>query len=180
MNDDVLRLILTWKERQPAESCPHELTSLFGRLQSQPPIDSSYLVEDAIWEIWTGHTDRAAELAMNEAIAAIAQQNYSNAEALLTKLLIAEPDWPEAWNKRATLYFLMGRDAESIADIGRTLELEPRHFGAISGFAQICLRNSDTHSAISAMQIALEINPHLHGVKAALPQIITRTTHVTH
>ena len=180
MNDDVLRLIVTWKERRPARGDSDELAELFRRLQAQPPIDNAFEVEDAIWEIWTDHVDPVLASAMKEAIAAIARKNYAEAEPMLTDLAIDQPEWAEAWNKRATLYFLMGRDAETTEDIARTLELEPRHFGAISSFAQICLRNSSMHSAIIAMTIALEVNPHLSNVRTALEQVAGLYPPVTH
>ena len=179
MNDDVLRLIVTWKERR-ARSDSEQLAELFGRLQAQPPIDHAFELEDAIWDIWTDHADPVPASTMRQAIAAIARKNYAEAEDMLTDLCLDQPEWAEAWTKRATLYFLMGRDAESAEDIARTLKLEPRHFGAISGFAEICLRNSDMQSAIIAMTVALEVNPHLSNVRAALERLASLHAPVTH
>ena len=85
--------------------------------------------------------------------------------------MAARPDWAEAWNKRATLYYMLGRDEDSVRDIHRTLELEPRHFGALSGFAQICLRAGDRGSALVAFETALRINPHLNLVQAAVVEL---------
>ena len=92
---------------------------------------------------------------MNDAIAAMAQKQYAAAEQRLDRLIAAQPDWAEAWNKRATLYFLQGRDCESLSDVRRTLELEPRHFGAMAGFAHICVRNGDYRAAIIAMEATM-------------------------
>ena len=180
MNNDVLRLIVTWKERQPARGDAEEFAELFENLQERPPIDNAFEVEDAIWDIWTDHADPQAASAMKEAIAAIARKNYAEAEAKLTDLTNDQPEWAEAWNKRATLYFLMGRDAESAEDIARTLELEPRHFGAIAAFAEICLRNADMQTAIIAMTTALDVNPHLSTVRTTLEQVASRHPSVTH
>ena len=73
------------------------------------------------------------------------------------------PDYAEAWNKRATLYYLQRRDAESVASIRRALELEPRHFGAICGFGQILIDQGDRTGAAFAFDAALRLNPHLGG-----------------
>ena len=168
LTDDILKLIVSWRERQATLRAHDRLDRLFQRLQAQPPVDNGYEIEDEIWEIWIAGNERPDAHTMNEAIAAIAQKHYAAAEQRLDRLIAARPDWAEAWNKRATLYFLQGRECESLSDVRRTLELEPRHFGAIAGFAHICVRNGDHRSAIIAMETALQINPHLHALKAVL------------
>ncbi len=162
------KLIVTWKERRPAETLPTHLNNLFQTLAAAMPLKDAYEVEDLIWEAWTECRDPAAAAAMRQEIAGIAKQEYEEAETVLNTLIQAQPRWAEVWNKRATLFFLQGRDAESIQDINRTLELEPRHFGAISSFAQICLRNNDYDSALIALETALSINPHLAAVRATI------------
>lgn len=168
LTDDILKLVVTWRERPPAALARDRLDALFQRLQAQPLADNGYEIEDEIWETWIAGTERSAGRVMNDAIAAIAQKRYAAAEECLNRLIATQPEWAEVWNKRATLYFLQGRECESLNDIRRTLELEPRHFGAISGFAQICIRNGDHRSAIIAMDAALQINPHLRALRATL------------
>ncbi|MBM3570772.1 MAG: tetratricopeptide repeat protein, partial [Alphaproteobacteria bacterium] len=153
------KLILTLAERRPAANLPRRLDALFGDLAAQAPPQPHHEIEDAIWALWTSHEDPTAAAAMERAITMISRKRHAAAEALFTRMVQDHPDWPEAWNKRATLYYLMGRDDDSIADIHRTLELEPRHFGAICGFAQICLRNGDAQKAIATFEAALAINP---------------------
>lgn len=168
LTDDILKLIVSWRERQANMRADDRLDRLFQRLQARPLVDNAYEIEDEIWETWIGGSDRPGTQIMNDAIAAMAQKQYAAAEQRLDRLIAAQPDWAEAWNKRATLYFLQGRDCESLSDVRRTLELEPRHFGAMAGFAHICVRNGDYRSAIIAMEAALQINPHLHALKAVL------------
>ena len=71
------------------------------------------------------------------------------------------PDFAEAWNKRATVRFLIGNDAGSRRDIARVMELEPRHFGALSGLGMINMRSGDLQAALQAFEAALRVNPHL-------------------
>lgn len=147
------------------------LSGLFIALQADPPPRPAHEIEDEIWAIWTSHDDAALEARMQRAISAIARRRLAEAERLLGALTQDAPDWAEAWNKRATLHYLAQRDAASLADIRRTLELEPRHFGAICGFAQICLRQGELAAANEALAAALSLNPHLDSVRAMLAQL---------
>ena len=93
---------------------------------------------------------------------------FEVAERVLDDLVRDHPDWAEAWNKRATLYFILDRDGDSTADIVETLRLEPRHFGALSGFGQICLRRGDEAGALVAFEEAVRIHPGLDGARQAV------------
>lgn len=167
MVQEIIELLLSLPQQHPVEILPPELDTLFARLGAVAAAAEAYAIEDRIWELWISHPDPAAAERMNSAIAAIARRNYDEAQALLDDLVRAEPLWPEAWNKRATLAFLRGRDEESLRNIRRTLLLEPRHFGALSGLAQICLRQGEPPLALLAFDAALKLNPHLAQVRVA-------------
>jgi tetratricopeptide (TPR) repeat protein len=162
---------VTLDHRRPAPSLPPQLDVLFAKLTADPMARDAFEIEDKIWEIWTDHPDPLPASMMDNAISAVAQKRYDTAENLFTELVSLRPEWAEAWNKRATLYFLQGRDDDSVGDIHRVLELEPRHFGALSGFAQICLRAGDRGSALVAFETALRINPHLTMVQEAVAEL---------
>lgn len=173
---ETLKLIL----RPPARTTlPRHgrLAVLFAALQAVPPPRPAHEIEDEIWAIWTSHGDAALEARMQRAISAIARRRLAEGETILDALIGNAPDWAEVWNKRATLHYLAQRDMLSIADIRRTLELEPRHFGAICGFAQICLRQGEIAAAIEAFVAALNLNPHLDGVRAMLAQLAPKPPH---
>ncbi len=169
--DPVLRLVLELASRKPAPGQPRRLKGLFKELSEPEPKRPAEEIEDLIWAIWVSHETRGAEETMGAAIEAMASGTLQQARPLLDHLVEAYPDWAEAWNKRATLAYIENRDADSLADIRRTLEIEPRHFGAISGFGQICLRNGHLNEARAAFQIALAINPHLEGVQELLDEL---------
>lgn len=171
MYQKTLKLIATLDRRRPADTLPEELETLFCKLAADPTARRAYEIEDKIWEIWTDHPDPLPASMMESAITAVAQKRYGTGENILTELVALRPEWAEAWNKRATLYFLLGRDEDSVDDIHRVLELEPRHFGALSGFAQICLRAGDRGSALVAFEAALRINPHLSLVQEAVTEL---------
>ena len=118
---------------------------------------------------------------LERATRALTALDFPAADGILARLVATHPDFAEAWNKRATLYYMQSRDEESVASIHRTLELEPRHYGAICGFAQICLSLGDTDSALFAFDAALRVNPHLESVREAIDKLLrTRAAATLH
>lgn len=163
MIQDLCHLICALPGRSPAATLPRRLDQLFQALAAVPPPDAQS-TEEEIWSLWMHHPHRKAREALDRATADIAAQRYDIAETRLALLLRSRPDFAEAWNKRATLYYILQRDEECLACIQRTLELEPRHFGALSGFGEICLGMGDAESALLAFRAALRLNPHLTEV----------------
>ena len=169
--DRALELVLSLDQLKPSPNLPRELDNLFitlSKSQLEEPLD---VVEGSIWALWCGHSDEEAVLKMEQVIGGLSQGRLEVAERLLNLLIRDFPDWPEARNKRATLYYLQNRDEESITDIEATLRLEPRHFGALGGFGQICLRQDEPHSACIAFEKALKVNPHLDGVREIVAEL---------
>ena len=172
--DPVFQLILEAPMRKPAPSLPRRLTGLFRELSAAELTRPAEEIEDLIWALWTSHKERVAEETMAAAIEAMASGALQKAKPLLDHLVAAYPDWAEAWNKRATLAFIEKRDAQSLLDIAEALKVEPRHFGAISGFGDICLRHGRLNEARAAFQIALAINPHLEELRDMLESLSPR------
>jgi tetratricopeptide (TPR) repeat protein len=162
----ILDLIATRRERRPVRDLA-ALAQLFQRLAACAPVDATE-TEDRIWGVWMHHPHRGAAAALDAATHDIAAKRYDIAETRLTALLRAAPRYAEAWHKRATLYYLLGRDAECLHDIGRTLELEPRHFAAMLHFAEILLGEGATAEARYAFAAALTVHPHLPRARDAL------------
>lgn len=169
--DRVLGLILTREDRVPHTSLPKRLTTLFRELRATSAPAKAEEIQDLIWAHWCDHNEAAASELMEDGTAAMAAEEFEHARALFDTLVGIAPDWAEAWNKRATVHFILGEDAESLADILQVLEHEPRHFGALSGFGQIALRNGFVHEAIVAFEAAIAINPHLRGVQALIADL---------
>ncbi len=174
--DVALRLIVSRGEVPPASNevavrTRRRLAAAFETLGHTSDALAAGEAEDLIWALWTSHDDSDAEARLDRAIRHIAAREFAPALALLDALLAERPEYVEAWNKRATLFFLMERDHESVADIIRTLELEPRHFGALCGFAQICLRHGRRAEALTAFEAALAVNPHMAGARVAVESL---------
>ena len=118
------------------------------------------------------YRDSTAAFDLERATRALTALDFPAAERILARLIAAHPDFAEAWNKRATLYYMQNRDDESVTSIHHTLQLEPRHYGAICGFAQICLSLGDTDGALFAFDAALRLNPHLNDVREAVDMLL--------
>jgi tetratricopeptide (TPR) repeat protein len=157
---EILRLISSTRARRPARISPF-LDALFRRLARCAP-EEAEATEERIWDVWMHHPHRAAARELDLATGDIAARRYDIAETRLTRLLRRAPEFGEAWHKRAALYYLLGRDAECLSDIARTLQLEPRHFGAMLHFAEV-VRSQDAAAAEArlALRMARSIHPHL-------------------
>lgn len=163
---DILGLIAARRARRPARSYP-VVDALFRRLAAAAHAAEATRTEDRIWDAWMHHPHRAAAEVLARATDDIAARRYDIAETRLTALVRSAPDFAEAWHKRATLYYLQGRDAECLQDIRRTLELEPRHFAAMLHFAEILLERS-SEAVRMACFAALLLHPHLARARQLL------------
>jgi tetratricopeptide (TPR) repeat protein len=140
------------------------LDFLFGALKAAPDDASAKHVEARIWAIWMQTPSDTAALLMVRAKAAIDAQQLDVALTLLDATIKLRPDYVEAWNRRATLYYLKNDFARSLADIQQVLIREPRHFGALAGLGMIMQDLGDDKRALDAFRKALAINPHLEKV----------------
>jgi len=137
---------------------------LFGALKAAPDDTSAKAVEDRIWALWTSAGNDTTSLLMSRAKKAIDGSNYDLALRLLDAVIEIKPDYTEAWNRRATVYFLKKDYGNSLADIGKVLTREPRHFGALSGLGLIMQDIGDDKRALDAYRKALAIDPHLENI----------------
>jgi tetratricopeptide (TPR) repeat protein len=156
---EILRLISSYRDRRAARGCDF-LDELFRRLARCAPAEAR-ATEDRIWDVWMHHPHHHAARELDLAVGDIAARRYDIAETRLTRLLRRAPRFAEAWNKRASLYYLLGRDRECLHDLRLTLELEPRHFAAMLHFAEILRSARAASEARLAISAARSIHPHL-------------------
>ena len=141
------------------------LSALFDQLKQTHEVEEGTAITQEIWEVWYEISDEEARGLLHKGIAFMSQADYPSALMAFTRLTKIKPDFAEAWNRRATLLYIMGEFNLSLQDIKQTLELEPRHFGAIAGLGQIYLRQDKLIQARKAFEKALDINPHLEGAR---------------
>ena len=157
-----------------AEDRISELDKLFSQLKNSKNLSSAQIVENKIQKIWSIHPSddrrgfRLTEL-LNQGSLLINMGELNKAYDLFTKIIATEPDWSEAWNKRATVLYLMNRYQSSLDDIKITLVLEPRHFGALSGQALNYIELKQYEKAIQSYKAAQEIYPLLDSAKKMIP-----------
>lgn len=135
---------------------------------------------EQIWALWCDHPEEELRDQMASGIRSLSVGDLAGAEAVFDGLVERDPGWAEAWNKRATVYFLQGRDADSVDDISHTLELEPRHFGALGGFSQICMRNGVPDAARAALERLQAVDAGVPGIAEALVALETRYPKTLH
>jgi tetratricopeptide (TPR) repeat protein len=140
------------------------LDFLFGALKAAPDENSAKHVEARIWALWLQTPSDTAALLMMRAKAAMDTQQMDTALKLLDAVVKLRPDYVEAWNRRATLYYLKDDYAHSLQDIEQVLVREPRHFGALAGLGMIMQDLGDDKRALDAFRKALAVNPHLDKV----------------
>jgi tetratricopeptide (TPR) repeat protein len=147
------------------------LDFLFGALKAAPDEASAKHVEARIWALWLQTPSDTAALLMTRAKAAMDAQQVDVALKLLDAVVRLRPDYIEAWNRRATLYYLKNDYTHSLEDIEQVLVREPRHFGALAGLGMIMQDIGDEKRALEAFRKALAINPHLEKVPELVKQL---------
>jgi tetratricopeptide (TPR) repeat protein len=138
------------------------LNELFAQLRVAPSPEIAQQLDQAIWAVWTHPSDPALARRMQAVMTARAVGDFREALRLLDLLVVDFPDYAEGWNQRATLNYMIGNLDLSIADCAKVLELEPRHFGALSGRALIYLQQGKRALALKDMAAALAVHPFLN------------------
>lgn len=135
------------------------LDSLFAELKRERDARQAKRISERIWTKWRDSGSATANLLMQWADKAVADNKNGLALDLLDQVVVLMPDYAEGWNRRATLNFSMNRHGKSMSDISRVLRLEPRHFGAISGMAAILAASGNDELELRAWEQVLEIYP---------------------
>lgn len=150
------------------------LDALFVDLKKVTGYLQARTIEQEIWSIWLTAGDPAVNRLMAEGVEAMAAQDYKTALSDFSEIVKLAPDFAEGWNKRATVLYLIGDFKGSLADVDKTLALEPRHFGALSGLGLINSALERDEEAIIAFEKALAVNPHMPGVVANIEYVKKR------
>ena len=147
------------------------LDPLFSRLQSTKEPREAAQIQEKIWDLWMYSDKEDLNALMKQGTFAMAARDFDLALESFNALIELAPDLAEAWNKRATLFYLMQNYEASVADVKKTLALEPRHFGAIVGMGLIYESLGDQEAALEAFRRGLKVNPHMPHIKKKSEQI---------
>ena len=154
-----------------ADQSDERLEELFDRLRVTADPLEAQIIEVQIWQIWTDSGRDEINALVEEGSRSMAQGLLKEAIAIFDRVVTTHPDFAEGWNKRATAHYLNGDYTASMIDIERTLALEPRHFGAISGMGLIFMARGDETNALRAFEEVLKVHPHARGAKARVEEL---------
>ncbi|MEQ8832593.1 MAG: tetratricopeptide repeat protein [Alphaproteobacteria bacterium] len=140
-------------------------------LNAAPGSPEAMVAQQQIWSLWLQAPTATGRILMAQGVDQMQTQDLTGAIKTFTALIELEPDFAEAWNKRATVYFLMGLYPESLADIDETLNLEPRHFGAQSGQGLVFDAMKEPEAALQSFEKALSLNPHMPQIESRAEQL---------
>jgi tetratricopeptide (TPR) repeat protein len=154
--------------KKPPQSTPgdrtHSLDFLFGALKAAPDNETAKAIEQRIWAMWVRTPSDTAGLLMTRVQKAIEAKDSDLAIQLLDAIVKIKPDYVEAWNRRATIYYLKKDYGHALADIREVLKREPRHFGALSGLGLILQDIGDDKQALEVYRRALAVYPRLQRI----------------
>lgn len=145
-----------------------QLAGLFKQLQSVTDPGEVAETERLIWRLWSLPDDRKASIPFAQGVISMNEGNLRQAQALFTNVTKTAPDFAEGWNKRATVAYFLGDFEASVHDIQKTLALEPRHFGALSGLALIYEASGLESQALDVLIQVKEIHPSMPGIDARM------------
>ena len=155
----------------PHKAYSSELDNLFLKLKLSDDAVLARNYESKIWKIWlnSGSSD-ASNNQMQIGLKLMENGQLVHAQKVFEEISIKDPNWAESYNKIATVKFLKGDYSGSINDIQKTLKLEPRHFGAISGLVQINIILKNYEQALKNLEYVLKIHPNI-GIKKLRPYL---------
>ena len=148
-----------------------ELSALFARLQQDLTPEEAAEVDRRIWLLWLHSEDKTVNRLMAQGMIAMQRGALDRALDRFNDIVERAPDFAEGWNKRATVLYMMGRHRESVADVQQVLNLEPRHYGALSGLGMILVALGREEDALEWLGRALELNPYLDGIRVLSDRI---------
>jgi tetratricopeptide (TPR) repeat protein len=162
----------TGKWVEPPTKLPHisrgertrNLDFLFGALKLAPDDVTAKAIEERIWAVWTLSRSDTANLLMTRVKTAIETKDTDLAIQLLDSIIKIKPDYVEAWNRRATIYYMKKDYGRSLSDIREVLRREPRHFGALAGFGLILQDIGDNKQALEVYRRALSLYPRMERI----------------
>jgi tetratricopeptide (TPR) repeat protein len=143
-------------------------TKLLVKALRDPDEDVRDLAQQSMWSIWARSGDKQVDRLYQLGVQQMTAGDLEQSIATFTRIIELKPDFAEGWNKRATLYFIVGDLRKSLADCDQVMKRNPYHFGALAGYAQIYFRLENYNRALEYSRRALEVNPNMDAVRSNL------------
>lgn len=151
-----------------------DIPALLARLRDDDPAVRG-LAEQAIWTVWSRSDDPEVDRLFARGVAEMESRDFASAIATFTRIIALKPEFAEGWNKRATVYFLVGEYRHSLADCEEVIRRNPYHFGALAGYGQIYLHLEQFEKSLEFFRQALAVNPNLDGVRTIIEALEARS-----
>jgi tetratricopeptide (TPR) repeat protein len=149
---------------------PADLPALFKQLRDPDDLVRA-LTENSIWQVWSRSGDTKVDALFSVGVEQMNQGQAQAAIGTFTDIIRLKPDFAEGWNKRATIYFLIGEYDKSLSDCDEVIKRNPQHWGALSGYGQIYVQLDKPEQALVYFQRALAVNPNLQQVENMIQQL---------
>jgi tetratricopeptide (TPR) repeat protein len=156
--------------KTPAER-EKTLSDLYALLATAEDEDTAKAITDAIERVWLHSGSATIDVLMERSIKAMSQKNVDLALQLLDSVVDLAPDYTEAWNRRAYVHFVRKDTERALGDLRRALALDPNHFKALDGLAQILREIGQKKPALKAFRQLLDIHPYWSGAKEAVEEL---------
>ncbi len=140
-----------------------DLPTLVRALRDPDPIVRGF-VESAMWSVWSRSGDETVDRLFAVGVEQMGQRQLEAAAETFSRIIQRRPEFAEGWNKRATVYFLLGDYRRSLADCDEVMARNPYHWGALSGYGMIYIQLDQPGRAIDYLEKALAVNPNLDQV----------------
>ena len=171
----IIVIILFFVVNGNANEREKELNSLFNQLKISEATKAPK-IENKIWKIWSTHPSNDIEGSRLTKLLAqgsflMSSKELDKAYKVFSQIILIDPNWSEAWNKRATVLYLLGRYQQSQKDIDKVLKLEKRHFGALSGQGLVQIELKNYEKAINSYKEVQKIYPSMQSPKVMIPRL---------
>jgi len=170
-----LFLIILFYLFSQVNSLANERDTRLNQLFNELKVNKSkvaFIIEQEIWALWSTHpTDEKLTARLEEGSQFVRNQQLNKAKEIFTEVINLDQNWAEAWNKRATVLYMLGEFQLSQNDIDKVLALENRHFGALAGQGLVNIKLKNYEKAIRSYQRAQKIYPSMKSPKIMIKQI---------
>ena len=149
-----------------------DLPQLAAALRDTDPLVRE-LAEGAMWQVWSRSGDATIDRLFETGVAQMQASQGDEAVETFSEIIRRRPDFAEGWNKRATVYYLMGEYQKSLADCDEVMKRNPYHFGALSGYGMIYMQLDQPATALTYFERALAVNPNLESTRQTIELLKT-------
>lgn len=168
--DDFVRDAARHPPEDPAERAKI-LDGLYDRLAKAPEPQMAKAIAQAIERVWRSSGSPTCDLLLTRAAAAIEAKRMDLAMVLLESAMELQPDFAEAWNRRAYAYYLGGEHQRALGDLRRVLALDPKHFRALEGVGLILREIGEKKAALEAYKKLKDVYPFFEGAQKAIDEL---------